>query len=135
MSNQSDDPPVYQCEGGDVPIFFTLVRDCEIPEKFSRQATTRQLFVGLQKLDVIAQDPIEIGNSKLLRSLISGLLDVEPVLAVTFSQREDRCVTDLVAWRFIESVEATEPEITSFDQETKHMAEVLLQVQPSQTRG
>lgn len=101
----SENAQVYRCrdlesEGGEKePFFVTVLRDCTISEKFSHRATTRQLLVGFTQLKVLNQEPIEVGPEKVLRSVVSGILDVDPVFISTFTLRRGSCVTDLVMWK------------------------------------
>lgn len=101
----SESAQVYRCKdvGGDTtekePFFVTVLRDCTISEKFSHRATTRQLLVGFSQLKVLNQEPIEVGPEKVLRSVVSGVLDVDPVFISTFTLRRGSCVTDLVMWK------------------------------------
>jgi hypothetical protein len=96
---------VYRCKdiGNDgvekEPFFVTVLRDCTISEKFNHRATTRQLLVGFSHLKVLNQEPIEVGQEKVLRSVVSGILDVDPVFISTFTLRRGSCVTDLVMWK------------------------------------
>jgi len=45
---------IYKCPSELGPIFVTTVKDCSIPEKFTFQATTRQLLVGVMDLTVMS---------------------------------------------------------------------------------
>lgn len=101
----SEKAQVYRCkdvasDGSEkAPFFVTVLRDCSISEKFSHRATTRQLLVGFTHLKVLNQEPIELGAEKVLRSVVSGILDVDPVFISTFTLRRGSCVTDLVMWK------------------------------------
>jgi hypothetical protein len=92
-------PTIYRCTGTASPMFITIVKDCSVSEKFSHRATTRQLLVGITNLKVLNQEPVSLGGSKALRSVVEGSLDVDSVLISTFTVRHDSCVTDLVVWQ------------------------------------
>jgi len=95
----SDEPFVYRCDTGAGPVFISSLQDCSVPEKFSFQATTRQLFVGATGLTVLSQAPVTVGERQALQTLVSATLDAQPLTISTFTFREGRCVTDLVVWR------------------------------------
>jgi hypothetical protein len=108
---ETGDAQVYSClewseHGGarsepttNDPLFVTVLRDCSISEKFSHQATTRQLLIGFTDLKILSQEPIDMGPEKVLRSVVSGTLDVDPVYVSTFTLKRGSCVTDLVMWK------------------------------------
>ena len=93
------DSITYQCESEIGPVFVTTVKDCSIPEKFTFQATTRQLLVGVVDLKVIRQEPIFFESLKSLHSLIHGTMDVDPFLMSIYTFHRNKCVTDLVVWK------------------------------------
>ena len=90
---------LYRCESGVGPLFVTTVKDCSIPEKFTFQATTRQLLVGVVDLSVISQEPAAFDSRKALNSIIHGMMDVDPFIMSIFTFKEKDCVTDLVLWK------------------------------------
>ena len=90
---------LYRCESEVGPLFVTTVKDCSIPEKFSFQATTRQLLVGVVDLSVITQEPTAFDSRKALNSIIHGMMDVDPFIMSIFTFKEKECVTDLVLWK------------------------------------
>ncbi len=101
---------MYICDSNSGPLFVTAVRQCGIPEKLSYQATTRQLLVGMTNLELLSQTPVSIADTKALRSTFRGVIDADTVLAATFTQREDDCITDLVVWK------ATSPSLSSSEE-------------------
>jgi hypothetical protein len=80
-------------------VFVATLRDCQVSEKFSFQATTRQLFVGVTGLKVISQAPVAVGGRNALQTLVTGTLDAQPLSVSTFTYREHGCVNDVVVWR------------------------------------
>jgi hypothetical protein len=99
---------VYGCKEGGLDVFLTVVQDCDVKEKFSHRATTRQLLVGLSSLRVLSQEAVPIGSGKALRSVVAGILDVDPIYLSTFTLRNGSCVTDVVVWQSaLEAAHAT----------------------------
>ena len=95
----STSPFVYRCESERGPVFISTFKDCSVSEKFSFQATTRQLFVGVTGLTILSQEPVSFGSRKALQTLVSGTLDAQPLAVSTFTFREGSCVSDVVVWR------------------------------------
>jgi len=117
---------VYSCHASDTEIFVTTLKDCSIPEKFTFQTTTRQLFVGLLGLKVISQESVPFGQTKALQTVVTGTLDAEPVLMSAFTFRKDNCVTDIVLWQGAESTELASETITAFAQSSTRLTTSLL---------
>jgi len=90
---------IYQCESDLGPVFVTTVKDCSIPEKFTFQATTRQLLVGVVDLTVLTQNPITFNALKALHSVVHGTMDVDPFIMSIYTFHQNECVTDLVVWK------------------------------------
>jgi hypothetical protein len=119
---------VRRCTTPTGDVFLTEMRDCTIPEKFSYQATTRQLLVGLTDLTAIKQQAVELGARKVLRSLFSATLDADKVLVATFTFREGRCVTDLICWRSAPAETAFTQELERFTLVASRIADNVLGV-------
>jgi hypothetical protein len=92
-------PNIYQCQSELGPMFVTTVKDCSIPEKFTFQATTRQLLVGVMDLTVISQEPQTLNSVKTLHSIVHGTMDVDPFIMSIYTFHQNECITDLVVWR------------------------------------
>lgn len=90
---------IYECESELGPVFVTTVKDCSIPEKFTFQATTRQLLVGVVGLTVLTQDPMTFNSLKALHSVVHGTMDVDPFIMSIYTFHQNECVTDLVVWK------------------------------------
>jgi len=95
----SHGPNIYQCQSELGPMFVTTVKDCSIPEKFTFQATTRQLLVGVMDLTVISQEPETLNSVKTLHSIVHGTMDVDPFIMSIYTFHQNECITDLVVWR------------------------------------
>jgi hypothetical protein len=117
---------VYSCTTPNGPIFVSSLKDCSINEKFTFQATTRQLFVGLVGLKVVSQEPVKLGSTPALQSVVQGALDADPIIMSTFTFRRNSCVTDLVFWRGNPEKEQSDSFVATFSEATKHLAESLL---------
>jgi hypothetical protein len=118
-------PVLYRCKDGDEEIFVTSLKDCSIPEKFTFQTTTRQLFIGLLGLKVISQDPVALGETKALQTVVTGTLDAEPVIMSAFTFRRNKCVTDIVLWRSVASVDPGADSVSRFTNSSKQITASL----------
>ncbi len=119
-------PPVYRCEHSGGPVFVATLRDCQVSEKFSFQATTRQLFVGVTGLKVISQAPVTFGGRKALQTLVTGTLDAQPLSVSTFTYREHGCVNDVVVWRTESTSESEAGAPQAFTALSQSLAERVL---------
>jgi hypothetical protein len=122
----STTPSVYKCQTDREPVYFTSLRDCSLPEKFSHQATTRQLLIGVTNLHMVRQEPVLIGNMKALHSLVDGVIDVDPVILSTFTFRKGNCVTDLVVWRVLPIQDQPTEQSDDFSAFSRRLAERLV---------
>ena len=95
----SSEPYVYRCDTKAGALFVATFKDCSVSEKFSFQATTRQLFVGVTGLTIISQEPVSFGPHKVLQTVVTGTLDAQPLAVSTFTLREQGCVNDVVVWK------------------------------------
>jgi hypothetical protein len=117
---------VYSCSTSSGPIFVSTLKDCSIDEKFTFQATTRQLLVGFVGLKVVAQEPVKLGSTPALQSVVQGALDADPIVMSTFTFRKDSCVTDLVLWRGNPNKDYSEAFIETFARDSKSLADSLI---------
>lgn len=101
VSPDSEKIKLYKCDSEVGTVFVTTLKDCSIPEKFTFQATTRQLLVGVMDLKVDQQDPVQFGSTKALRSVVYGTMDADPFLMsiFTFHEKDKNCITDLALWK------------------------------------
>ncbi len=126
LSGPLANPVVYECQANGSTLFATTLKDCSIPEKFTFQTTTRQLFVGLLGLKVINQDPVQIGNTRALQTVVTGTLDAEPVLMSAFTFRKQNCVTDIVLWQSAGSTQVSDAAVSTFARSTSQLTTSLL---------
>jgi len=119
-------PVVYKCRAESGAVFVTTLRDCSIPEKFTFQTTTRQLFVGLLGLRVLSQESIPLGKTRALQTVVTGTLDAEPVLMSAVTFRKDQCVTDVVLWQGLNSQEPPAEQVAAFTQSSSRLTSSLL---------
>lgn len=117
---------VYSCSTSSGPIFVSTLKDCSIDEKFTFQATTRQLLVGFVGLKVVSQEPVKLGSTPALQSVVQGALDADPIVMTTFTFRKDKCVTDLVLWRGNPNKDESESFIATFTRDSKTIADSLI---------
>lgn len=117
---------VYECQANGAKVFVTTLKDCSIPEKFTFQTTTRQLFVGLLGLKVVSQDPVLIGKTRALQTVVTGTLDAEPVLMSAFTFRKQNCVTDIVLWQSAASLQVSDDLLSIFSRSTSQLTARLL---------
>lgn len=117
---------VYSCTTPSGTIFVSSLKDCSIKEKFTFQATTRQLFVGLVGLKVVWQEPVKLGATPALQSVVQGALDADPIIMATFTFRQDACITDLVFWKGNPQMDMSEGYVSTFTAETKSLADSLI---------
>jgi hypothetical protein len=122
MSTHTEAPLVSRCATSSGPLFVTAMRQCGVPDKFSYQATTRQLLVGITGLEFIDQSPVSIDGTKALRSTFRGVLDADTILGATFTQRNGDCITDLIIWRATSSALHSPEQIESFTQAATEVA-------------
>lgn len=117
---------VYVCKSDAGPVFVATLKDCSIPEKFTFQATTRQLLVGLVGAKVAYQASVNMGSFSTLQSVVTGTVDAEPVMMSTFTYRNGSCVTDLVLWQGVAVEELSQAErIDRFTESSKKLATAL----------
>jgi hypothetical protein len=127
LATSSASSVVYQCKSDVGPVFVATLKDCSIPEKFSFQATTRQLLVGLTGMRVVKQEPVPVGSVNMLQSVITGAIDADPVLMSTFTYRKKNCVTDIVLWQGAASPnELSNEQVSAFGESSRKLAGALL---------
>jgi hypothetical protein len=118
---------VYSCRSEVGPIFVATLKDCSIPEKFSFQATTRQLMVGLVGAKVAHQATVSMGTFNTLQSVVTGTIDAEPVMMSTFTYRKKECVTDIVLWQAVAPDSLSQSDkVSAFSESSKRLASALL---------
>jgi hypothetical protein len=103
-SRSESAPFIYRCAQEARASFVTGLRDCGIKEKFTTQATTRQLLVGIANLQIVKQEPfdVEAARPALLTSM-RGVLDATPVMVTVVTERIPNeghdCIVDYVFWQ------------------------------------
>jgi hypothetical protein len=119
----SKNPRIYRCDSDTDKVFVTAVKDCSIPEKFTFQATTRQLLVGVMDLTVITQEPALVNSTKTLQSVVHGTMDVDPFIMSIFTFNDRKCVTDLAVWKGFSSSKPSQDDAAKFAEETLTLAQ------------
>jgi hypothetical protein len=127
LSGSAAPAVVYSCKSDSGPIFVATLKDCSISEKFSFQATTRQLMVGLVGAKVAHQGPVNMGSFNTLQSVVTGTVDAEPVIMSTFTYRNKNCVTDIILWQGLSPQDISSDEkVSTFKESSKKLATALL---------
>ncbi len=119
-------PNIYVCESELGPMFVTTVKDCSIPEKFTFQATTRQLLVGVMDLTVISQEPETLNSVKTLHSIVHGTMDVDPFIMSIYTFHQYDCITDLAVWRGSSTGKPSVEDTTKFSEVSSSIAKNLV---------
>lgn len=126
---------VIRCHTAAGQLFATILEDCSIPEKFTFQATTRQLLVGMTSMSIISQTPVSGGKAKELHSVVKGVIDAEPVLLSFFTSRREGCVSDLVMWKGVPQGDLAADYITQFTEASRELAAILSPPAPTPPRS
>ena len=132
VSSEHAGATVSACDTPDGALFVTAMQQCGVPDKFSYQATTRQLLVGITNLEFVNQSPVAFGDSKALRSTFRGVIDAETILGATFTHRIDDCITDLVVWKLTSSPLHSPEEVDTF---TRAATELASKLRPDELRS
>jgi hypothetical protein len=119
-------PNIYTCKSELGPMFVTTVKDCSIPEKFTFQATTRQLLVGVMDLTVISQEPETLNSVKTLHSIVHGTMDVDPFIMSIYTFHQNDCITDLVVWRGSTHLKPSPGDTAKFSEVSSSIAKNLV---------
>jgi len=119
-------PIVYSCSIASGDVFLSTLKDCSIGEKFSFQATTRQLLVGLAGMKMVSQSPVKLGQVPALQSVVQGTIDAEPIVMSTFTFRRGRCINDMIFWRAASPSTSESPEVATFSDEVRRLANSLI---------
>ena len=117
---------IHSCPSRNGAVYVSALKDCSISEKFTFQATTRQLFVGLAGLKVVSQDPLTLGTTQTLHSVVQGTVDADPVVMSTFTFRKDHCVRDIVMWRSLLPAKGGHPDVSTFVSESIDLGKILI---------
>lgn len=97
LSLIAEKPNIYTftISGDEAPTYLTAIKDCSLSKKVSYLTTTRQLFVGFDKLRMIKQIKTE---EDMLLSTATAFLDGANLNLVVFSHKTNKCITDFVFW-------------------------------------
>ena len=80
-------------------IFQTTVKQCEVKSYTPSIATSRELLVGFDSLQISEQGLVTIGQKELFQTKATAILDAIPIEVVTLTQRDHDCVKDFIFWR------------------------------------
>lgn len=123
LSRSGGESLIYGCDAAHGRLFMTSLKDCTTPEKFTFQATTRQLLVGFVGLRVLSQESVTLGEEKALQTVARGTLDAAPVVLSTLTFRKNGCVHDMIFWREVASGESDDEVQAPISGESRKVAE------------
>lgn len=124
----SSKPYIYRFTGpelreGDSPLFGTVIRECfggRSKLSQSIRSKTRQLFVGIKKLDILEQRKWNLEDGSVLWWVVLASFENKPILISTYSSSMESCSVDYVLWNFpahTDTDENSEPTLeTSLEQ-------------------
>lgn len=127
-------PHIYRRSPGEDsphrPMFATAIKECNKPtSKLSRsiEALTRQLFVGIDSLEVLQQEELESEWGRILWWVVAGEMEGRIVHISSYSVVHNRCLLDFVLWSFpLEISESDQHSNTVlFKQEAEAFREVV----------
>jgi hypothetical protein len=98
--------------------YATAIRSCGYPEKSSLRGTTRQIFVGLEKLRIIKQEPIEIAPHRLWAVEAEALSEGFPISVASYTLKQDKCFIDFILW--VPNHSVSNSSSASIEQEQQH---------------
>ncbi len=101
LEQVSSNPSIYLIKDsalGEKRVFVSIFKECRVKEGRDLTASTRSLFVGLEKLDITGQSAFQYQDSTILESEASGTVDGRPVSLLVYSERTKDCVRDLLVW-------------------------------------
>jgi len=78
--------------------FATAFKTCGYTEATSLRGASRQFFVGLEKIQINSQGPIEISPYQLWKVEADALNEGFPISLATYTLKKDRCFFDFALW-------------------------------------
>lgn len=83
-------------QDGQDAIFFTGMYECRAKLKGNEAALSRQLYVGFENLRII--DQASLPDISALRVVASSTIDDIHLSLVSYSSRDNNCITDVIFW-------------------------------------
>ena len=78
--------------------YATALRSCGYPEKSSLRGTTRQIFVGLENLRILKQEPVEFSPHRLWAVDATAQSEGIPIHVAAYTLKQNDCFVDFVLW-------------------------------------
>jgi len=78
--------------------YATAFKTCGYSEKTSLRGASRQFFVGLEKLEIQSQGPIEIAPQQLWKVEAQALNEGFPIWLSSYTMKKDNCFIDFALW-------------------------------------
>lgn len=105
--------------------FATGVEKCGFAQKVNPLATTRQLFVGFEKLNIINQSTIILSGINVARTFVTSTFNNTKVAPIVYSLQYRDCIKDVVFWTISPSDPALAPSMEEIVQNAKLDIELL----------
>ena len=99
----SEDPLVYsmkKSENGPDKIFLTFMHECPVAGKRTLEEKTRELFIGLENLEILRQAGTETAGSNVLETEAQASVEQRNLHLAVLSLNRKECVHDLLIWSF-----------------------------------
>jgi len=77
---------------------MTTLEECDEDLRISTAALTRQLFVGLQNMEVKEQKTVREKDPSILLSVLNGRMEGVNIYIKSLSHKDSGCVKDMVIW-------------------------------------
>jgi len=88
----------YRLRGSSIPSYVTVIEECHLDKEASASARARQLFVGLEKLQIDQQRNVMLDSNSVLVTSVSAVLDGAQLGLTSYSVQSPSCITDIVFW-------------------------------------
>lgn len=96
----SSNPLIYRLASSSLPspMFASFIRECPVKSETGLAATTRELFIGFDNLQILTQEEKDLDGTKYYLSRASATIDGTSVSLFSVSMHEEQCVKDGIFW-------------------------------------
>ena len=94
----STEPLVYRADD----VFLTMLKECPVREETPLPGFTRELFIGLEGLQIERQTTENVEGTNVFETEASASLDGKPLRLLSLSVRAHDCVQDVLFWSRVE---------------------------------
>jgi hypothetical protein len=98
----TQDPYVYQRidnpAGASAPLFMTVLKDCSFGKGEAAPSAARSLLVGMKELRIQQHRTVAIKGIQAARQSASAKIEGRPVRLVTYTIKQEGCVSDYALW-------------------------------------